>query len=114
MTKTTITLSKRPRHLLRGRCTVIFVDIVLCCDEDAKSPHNLQNYLHVVLARFVSIRCDAKFLQLKYDVPSFETAAEFLALIKASSTLAKKKKGGKGGNGEKGGEPNLIDGTLGI
>lgn len=50
MTKTTITLSKRPRHLLRGRCTVIFVDIVLCCDEDAKSPHNLQNYLHVVLA----------------------------------------------------------------
>jgi len=36
-------------------------------------------------------RCDARFLQLKYDVPSFETAAEFLALIKASSTLAKKK-----------------------
>lgn len=34
----------------RYRCTVIFVDIVLCCDEDAKSPHNLQNYLHVVLA----------------------------------------------------------------
>ena len=53
-----------------------------------------------------SCRCDARFLQLKYDVPSFETAAEFLALIKASSTLAKKKKGGKGNNGDKGGQPN--------
>jgi len=45
-------------------------------------------------------RCDARFLQLKYDVPSFETAAEFLALIKASSTLAKKK-GAKGSRVEK-------------
>merc|ERR1719500_585744 len=54
-------------------------------------------------------RCDAKFLQLKYDVPSFETAAEFLALIKASSTLAKKKKGGKGGNGEKDLESAAVD-----
>merc|ERR1712037_730555 len=53
-------------------------------------------------------RCDARFLQLKYDVPSFETAAEFLALIKASSTLAKKK-GGKGGNGEKDLESAAID-----
>ena len=49
----------------------------------------------------MEFRCDARFLQLKYDVPSFETAAEFLALIKASATLAKKK-GGKGDKVAKG------------
>jgi len=42
-------------------------------------------------------RCDARFLQLKYDVPSFETAAEFLALVKAAATLSNDKKRSKGG-----------------
>ena len=59
---------------------------------------------------FAFCRCDARFLQLKYDVPSFETAAEFLALVKAAATLSNDKKRSKGGT--KGGS-RTFDGTFG-